>query len=214
MCFLHSIPRSLTAASAIAVLIAFCVAPISADTCYSFQPDPEDLYDLSHSRYYTWNVEWEVPPGEYITYATLSVDQLNDYKIEDDDALYIHLLDDAEPGVAKHYDSNDGDEFAGQGLLLTTYVDDNEYWDGSDWVNPPEDLNYDFTGSDLSMLTTYASDGQFALGFDPDCHYYNCGMELKIYTHPVPEPGTWVLLTSALGMLGLLKRRRKANREA
>jgi hypothetical protein len=50
--------------------------------------------------------------------------------------------------------------------------------------------------------------GNFGLGFDPDCHFYNNGVRLNIETAAVPIPGAIWLLGS--GLLGLLVRRKQS----
>jgi hypothetical protein len=53
------------------------------------------------------------------------------------------------------------------------------------------------------MLETYAMNGIFGFGFDPDCHYNNDGVTLTIETSvPVPEPTVGLLVTVGLGLFG------------
>jgi hypothetical protein len=58
----------------------------------------------------------------------------------------------------------------------------------------------------VQTLQTYAQDGLFGLGFDPDCHYYNSGITLTVQTVPEPDAATFVLV--ALMPLCLWRRRR------
>jgi len=77
-----------------------------------------------------------------------------------------------------------------------------------------QDLVYTFTDTEAGILDTYAMDGRFALAFDPDCHFYNCGIELEIITETqgVPEPaGLWLM---ALGGLALIRRSKRSSRIA
>jgi len=67
-------------------------------------------------------------------------------------------------------------------------------------------VTFTFTTAQLSTLAGYIMNGgatsgatgysDFGFGFDPDCHYYNTGVELKIVTKKyfVPDGGTTVAL--------------------
>jgi hypothetical protein len=73
-------------------------------------------------------------------------------------------------------------------------------------------LTYDLT-SFSSTFENYIKNGHtgdtstikyadFGLGFDPDCHYYNCGVVLNITTSRVPDSGATMILLGA-GLLAL-----------
>jgi hypothetical protein len=173
----------------------------SADSI-TFHPTPDNLWDLDHYQYYTWGIDWNIPTGEYVSSATLAIDNLNNWVVEDGDILYIHLLNDPPSGVHQYNDNQGGgDAFSGQGTLLTTFTDDDVA------PNPAEDFSYSFTSSQIDALTNYAANGRFGLGFDPDCHYYNDGISLTIQTAAVPEPATALLMT-LIGTVVLAVRRR------
>ncbi len=177
-----------------------CVGSAGAD-CITLRPSPPDLYDLPHRYYLTWGIRLDEEIGEVrFTGAQLRFDDICN---SDDgpNTLYVHLLDSAPEGVAAHWDNHGGgDDFAGQGVELVTYVD-----------LPPtrQDLIYDFTTEELAALNQYVRNGNdLALGFDPDCHYDNSGVSLNLFHQPVPEPSALALVLAG-GALALLRRSRR-----
>jgi hypothetical protein len=61
----------------------------------------------------------------------------------------------------------------------------------------------------LTALNSALADGNFGIGFDPDCHYTNSGISMNIQTRVVPEPISCVLFVVGSGVFGLASRRRK-----
>jgi len=79
---------------------------------------------------------------------------------------------------------------------------------------PPysQNLTYTFDESEMGTLGDYINnDGNFGIGADPDCHFYNCGVELQLCYEVVPEPGTLALL--GMGVIpAVMKLRRRTRR--
>ena len=76
---------------------------------------------------------------------------------------------------------------------------------------PGTDITFTFNAAAISALNSYAADGNFGLGLDPDCHYYNRGVKLTVSTdyQPVPEPSTMLLFGLGLTACGVIMIRRK-----
>lgn len=194
--------------------------------------DPDDLDDLDHYKYYTWGFKnFTIPVGEVVTSATLSITQINNWDAGENNNqnwLNMWLLDRAVTSwqsSPSNYEANynagstaDGkvvsysDTAGGFDVFQTwqptiaktkiaTYTDTNGGTNG-DYVN----LSYTFSPALLTALNTYITNGNnFALGFDPDCHYWNTGIQFQLTTgappqnnHYVPEGG----VTAALLGLG------------
>lgn len=178
----------------ITAILAMTLAAAAGAGTIELQPDPANLYDLTHQNYYTWGFELALDEGEVITTAWLFFDNIWNWVVEPN-VLYINLLEGAPLGVSTYWDwQNPTNAFEGQGTHLVTYVN----------LPPtPQDLTYEFTPEQRQALADYAADGAAAIGFDPDCHYYNCGITLHIETSPViPEPSSLAL--AATGMVGLV----------
>jgi hypothetical protein len=190
--------------------MAVAGAVTTGDNVYTFTPIPGDLGDLTHQDYYSWGINFTVPQGETITDVVLTVNNVDNWQQETNDHLYIHLLNNPRLGVRTYTDwEGGGDNWASSGPLVANYHDAH--------AGTPETLTYSL--KDLGLLDdfeTYVADGRVGFGFDPDCHYYNTGISLKIYTTSektppgsVPEPGSMaLLLTGAAPVAGMVIRRR------
>lgn len=176
-------------------------------TLYSFTPSPSDLYDLDHYYYYTWGINFTLKPNEVIDSAQLYIKNINNWAQEDNDKLYVHLLDQANTGVTSFWDNQGGgDNFNSwltSQILLDTYTDTNDY------PGPAENYVYNLDSFEIQTLTAYINNnGLFGLGFDPDCHYWNDGVKFKLNTKVVPEPASVVLF--ATGAAGAFFRRKRS----
>jgi hypothetical protein len=162
------------------------------DYAYLNTPDPNDkarndLWDLAHQNWYTWGINFNIPIGETIIWSSLSFDNIRNWTTETNH-LYANLLPVAVEGV---FIGNDNQaignyyETPGNHLLF-------------DWSlgTSPQDKIHVFDSDDLNFLRIAILGGNFGLAFDPDCHYYNDGVELKVETAPVPEPTTILLVSS------------------
>jgi hypothetical protein len=179
---------------------AFCLSGQAA--VYQFMPTPSDLYGLDHDYAYNWGINWN-HTDEIIHEARLTFYNIHDWRPENDDILYINMVDNAPVGLTEYFDNEEtGDFFAGQGVTVGTWTDP-----GGSFYGPG--VNVTFSFNDLGLLSTlnnFASDGNFGLTFDPDCHYFNDGVKLEVITS-VPEPATFVLF--GIGAVGLAAFRKK-----
>ena len=109
-----------------ALIFLACATKASAGL-YNFAPANPDIFDLDHYKYDTWGIRWTPNPNEVIVSARLTIENINNWTAEDNDRLFIHLLDRAPKGL-KTYEDNQGggDNFASwpiANILLDTYTD-------------------------------------------------------------------------------------------
>ncbi len=177
-----------------------------------------DLNDLDHNYVYLWGIKWTLPEGQHITGATLTFKNIYDWINEPNDVLSVNLLDGINSAGWSLIASNGSTTWQKadyQSTAAVTWPADAVTHVGS-WSDPnggsPRNFDLVFDLAQLGFLDeleAYASPSaklyNFGFGFDPDCHYYNNGIELKI---TVPEPGSMGLIV--LGFVGLAAIRRRA----
>jgi hypothetical protein len=183
-----------------------CCPPPSCSSCTcegaTTRTAPSSLTDnLEHRYFYIWQIaHLTVPAGERITEAGILFKGINDWKIEDGDEMYIHLLSNdqideavsglsmsppfnsAPSGNSKVYRGNDGvlnlrrrvvDGDSSDELGGYTHLATFEDKNNMGcWRNPSEDYCVHITGDALVDLNTYIkNDHIIGIGLDPDCWY-------------------------------------------
>jgi hypothetical protein len=112
----------------------------------TFQPNPVDMQDLPHERYYLWKETLNLPSAEYITGATLLFKNI--YNSEGG-TLFTNLLDNPSSSGWNPVSSDlwykgdingGGDNFLGQGILIGQFS----------YVGQPQDLTYNFSPSQIN----------------------------------------------------------------
>ncbi|MEJ5259600.1 MAG: hypothetical protein WHS88_05360 [Anaerohalosphaeraceae bacterium] len=167
-----------------------------------FVPPVADIYDLDHYYAYTWGINLGFKTTDTpIVAAELVFKEIYNWRVEEDH-LYVTLLDNAPLGLKWYWDGQGGGNFfAGQGLLLIDWNDPEEW-------NQTKDLVITFDAAQLAALNAYGADGKIGFGFDPDCHYYNKGIQFKVVTAAVPAPGAVMLGSVGMLLVGWLRTRR------
>jgi hypothetical protein len=191
-------------------------------------------FDLDHHSAYTWQINNVLPAGRVVTGASITFTSTRNWDTNAN-MLFIHLLD-----SANSFATASGNRSATSAAGVTSFqdVDPNQSpvttisdAFGADLATNPlvgasvgnqllvahsfnttsTNYTYNLTAAQVAFLAAYIANGNnIALGFDPDCHFWNDGITLTItYGPAVPESASMLLLGSGLSVGGLFLRRRR-----
>ena len=223
--------RARAFAGAFFACLCLAAAAQATVTTLSFQPNPADMNDLDHHLVYTWRLDNINLNGMAITGATLSFTNISNWDTNPN-VLHLHLLDTAiNPGVASFVDDPTN------GVPVTDLTDDfisTRYHNDPNWLvkagtadtfladksftTTGVNYTYNFTASQLQTLASYiANNSDLAFGLDPDCHFFNDGINFTMTLTPVPEMAALypiLSLLAAVAVTQFLRRRRSMQMEA
>ena len=226
--------------SAFADVLTFSAPPTAPDAAGSAGSNPggPNQFDLDHHRAYTWQINnVVVPAGQTVTGATLTFSSITNWDTSAN-TLFVRMFDSANSfstasgtrtatvnGVTSIQDvdpnqspvTSISDYFASSNSLVNNTGTVIGQFSDTNGVATTQNVVFTFNQSQLAALIAYlnstTSPNNLAFGFDPDCHFWNNGITLKIYTSPaaVPEPATMTLLGT--GLAGLYYRRRRRQQQ-
>ena len=188
-------------------------------------PTPADLSDLDHYQAYQWAFNKPLPAN--IVSANIHFTSItNTQEVEANDILKVWLLDNKNTSqfLGKNWVSIGSNAYSQSWRWQDDQYKTKPFNDPSwptqkyligSWTDPnsaahtdPVDMPFDATA--LAKLNAWSTDSDWAIGFDPDCHYNNGGITLTFTTGPtIPEPMSLMLGIMGLGSVAGLRRLRK-----
>jgi hypothetical protein len=213
---------------AIIALCIFLATPVFAITIthtytYSYTGGYISGSGLEHQQYYSWGLNSsQIPQNEDIISVTILFKGLHNWD-NLENHLYVNVLGDAPTPLSFHvigtdnpndnvfFDNLNSWNLNGEG---NAFIHDFAllYGPGNN-ATIARDVSYTFTNvtqpSLINFFNTAIDDGNFGLGFDPDCHFWGSKIKLTLITERVSEPSTFLLLGAGLAGVSLLRKRFK-----
>ena len=182
----------------------------------TYTPSPSDLGDLDHHVLYTWRIDGVNLNPANITGASLTFTSIQNWD-RNANVLHLHLLDTAKySGVHSFVDDPTGaapvvdftDDFInpryhGQSNWLVAPGTSDAFLTNQSFTTTPVTWTYTFTPAQLAALRADIGNGNnFALGFDPDCHFFNNGVQFTLDTR-APDTGNTLAMFGTTAALML-----------
>lgn len=198
----------------LACMVAVGIVAVSANAgVCTFRPNPANLENLAHGKYYAWKIDFSLPTGETIDSARLFFDEIRNNN-NSPNVLYVSLLNgnDILPNISANvFEGTDRHHVTQDNTLgFSGAVSLEEYRNLPGGYHDRQNIMYNFDSSEIDTLNSYVlADGDFGIGFDPDCNFYNEGVTLTVETAHAPVPGAFLLGSIGLSCSGWLLRKRR-----